>query len=234
MTRSREAWALLLGPNVELAIRRPGHVPLERLCEVELEAIANAVPKRRLEMAAGRDAAREALARLGVLPAAIPSAAGGAPRWPEGFVGSITHTNTLCAAVVARDTDVVAIGLDAEPAGPLERELWAEILTEDELAVLTLLDAETAAARARWTFCAKEAAYKCQYPLSGLLLDFGDLEIRWTDESGERIEFTAHYRRDAPPFRRGDRIPGVLAHIDDHVVAVAKLLPTHLVGHEHG
>jgi 4'-phosphopantetheinyl transferase EntD len=39
----------------------------------------------------------------------------GAPRWPTGIAGSITHCAGYCAAAVARTKDLAAIGLDAEP-----------------------------------------------------------------------------------------------------------------------
>lgn len=216
------AWTELLGPHVAYALRTPGRVPVDRLHPIEAAQATRAVDKRRLELAAGRDAAREALVQLGLPPCAIPARPDRSPEWPEGVVGSITHTSALCAAVAAKRDLVRAIGIDAEPDEPLERELWASIATPDELAALEAMD--EGGRRARWIFCAKEAAYKCQYPLSGLMLGFADLVIRWSNE-GERVHgFEATYRRDAGPFRSGDRIPGLLSQIDGHVVAVCKLL----------
>lgn len=218
----------LLGPRVAVASNVPGEVPLSTLYPSELAAVASAVEGRRLEMAAGRAAAREALATFGLGEVELPPANGGAPAWPRGFVGSITHTHTLCVAAVARDAELAGLGIDAEPEAPLGDELWELITTDEELAELR--GTAEAGLRARWIFCAKEAAYKCQYPLTGLLLDFGDLQIRWSNESTNLHDahvqsFEAMYRRDAPPFRRGDRIPGLVGRAGGHVMAVAKLEP---------
>ncbi len=221
----------LLGAGVTFALRVPGEVPLAALRPIEAEAVRCAVEPRRLEMAAGRDAAREALSRLGIEDATLPVAPGGAPAWPEGVVGSITHTRTLCVAAVARRRDLLAIGLDAEPDEPLDEALWEIIGTEVELGELARLGVEEAGARARAMFCAKEAAYKCQYTVTGTLLDFGDLRVEWPDpvaaaRGGEARPFEAVWARDALPFRGGDRIRGLVGRAGGHVIAVAALSPS--------
>lgn len=218
----------LLDPGVAFALRVPGEVPLDALRPIEAEAVVRAVEPRRLEMAAGRDAAREALARLGIPGAALPVGRGGAPEWPEGVVGSITHTRTLCIAAVARQGTLGAIGLDAEPDEPLDEALFEIIGTEPELAELARLGRAEAGARARATFCAKEAAYKCQYSLTAELLDFGDLRIEWPERAtrarGARARaFDAIYQRDALPFRAGDRVGGLVGRAGGHVIAVAEV-----------
>lgn len=216
----------LLDPKVAFALRVPGEVPLEALRPIEAEAVVHAVEPRRLEMAAGRDAAREALARLGIAGATLPVGRGGAPEWPEGVVGSLTHTRTLCIAAVARRSALGAIGLDAEPDEPLDEALFEIIATEPELAELARLGRAEAGARARATFCAKEAAYKCQFSLTAELLDFGDLRIEWPDRAtrarGARA-FDAIYQRDALPFRAGDRVGGLVGRAGGHVIAVAEV-----------
>ena len=44
---------------------------------------------------------------------------GGAPRWPDGLAGSMTHTDGYCAAALVRATDLASLGIDAEPHRPL-------------------------------------------------------------------------------------------------------------------
>jgi 4'-phosphopantetheinyl transferase EntD len=213
---------------VAYALRTPGEVPVDRLHPLEEVHVRRAVPSRRLEMAAGRDAAREALRSLGTIAEAIPAKPDRSPQWPAGIVGSITHTKSFCMAVAAHAIDLRGIGIDAEPDEALERELWASIASPREIAEIER--SEDPGRRARWIFCAKEAAYKCQYPLTGLLLEFADLEIRWSNEKetahgdSALVRFSAQYTRDAGPFRSGDEIPGLLVpKTERHVVAVCTL-----------
>ncbi len=54
-------------------------------------------------------------------PAPILPGQRGAPRWPAGVVGSMTHCAGYRAAVVARADEVTSLGVDAErraAAGP--------------------------------------------------------------------------------------------------------------------
>ncbi|WP_405591786.1 4'-phosphopantetheinyl transferase [Streptomyces sp. NBC_01190] len=149
----------------------------------EAEAVAKAVPKRRAEYAAGRACARAALAVLGVPPGPIPrEARRGAPVWPAGYVGSITHTDGYRAAAVARATDILTIGIDAEPHGPLPQGVLDVILaTGAESDSLTALSARHPDIRwDRLLFSAKETVYKAWYPFHRRMLDFGEAELLFT------------------------------------------------------
>lgn len=219
------------GRRVACAQRVPGAVPTSALHPAEAEAVARAVSKRRHEMAAGRAAARAALAQLGFEDVTVPASPFGAPVWPGGTTGSIAHSDAIAVAIAASMEDFASVGIDVEPEGGLEEALWPAITTERELGALRTLPPPVAAERARLLFCIKEAAYKCQYPLTGLLLDFGDLEIAcgWEDTTKgpwpeDFLMFDAIYRRSAPPFRLGDRIPGRIGRVAGHVLALA-LLP---------
>ena len=147
------------------------------LAAEEASVVANAVPKRVGEFAAGRLCARRALAELGIANFALKAAGDRQPIWPEGIVGSITHTEGMYAAVVAKRTLLRAIGVDTEAAGSVKPELWPRILVAVELDWLASLERRARAAAATLIFCAKEAAYKCQYPLTGERLSFSDLEV---------------------------------------------------------
>jgi 4'-phosphopantetheinyl transferase EntD len=144
----------------------------------ELTYLERAVAKRRFEFGTARVCARRALAMLGVAPVALVPGPDRAPRWPEGVVGSITHTDDWCAVVVAPATTVRALGIDAETVRPLEPRLARDIVTPREAAFL-----EQARPHADYDellilhFSAKEAYYKCQYPLTGEFLGFHDVEL---------------------------------------------------------
>src|SRR5689334_8284722 len=58
----------------------------------EEHAVGNSIAKRRIEFAGGRYCARIAMTELGFSPCAIPGGPDGAPVWPLGLVGSITHS----------------------------------------------------------------------------------------------------------------------------------------------
>jgi 4'-phosphopantetheinyl transferase EntD len=143
----------------------------------ELSYIRSAVAKRRAEFATARTLARQALAALGVAPLALVPGADRAPVWPPGIVGSITHTRDYCAVVVDRAPPLGSIGLDVETLQALEASELERVLTVRERAWLLGQAPESRAALGMLFFSAKEAYYKCQYPLTGKFLDFLDVEL---------------------------------------------------------
>lgn len=161
----------------------------------ESAVIANAVPQRRAEFAAGRAAARAALARIGIAPVAIPSGPDRAPLWPEGVVGSITHTNGLCMAVVARGDRIRAVGVDLERLAPVPDHLIPAIGNAAELALLRPAEPGLSALQ---LFSMKEAAYKAQYGITRQFMGPQDIVLT---RDGPVLT------RDAPPLGLGFRLP---------------------------
>jgi len=149
----------------------------DSLLPQEQQYLLKAVPKRIHEFAGGRACARAGLAQLGYGTVALPMGTDRAPVWPAGASGSITHTDGVCAAVVASSADIRALGLDIEPASSVKRELWRRICTPAELQTLQSQDERTALQSATLIFSAKEAFYKCQHTLTGQWLGFGDISI---------------------------------------------------------
>ena len=156
---------------------------LAPLFREEEPLVAKAVEKRRWEFRAGRHCARRACVELGMPELAILSGPDRAPLWPVGAVGSITHTGAgkraYAAAVVARSSDVRALGVDAELAAPLPAELEPRVLTPRELAFVASLDASARGLTAMLHFSAKEAFYKCQYPVTQRFLGFQEVEVEF-------------------------------------------------------
>jgi len=151
----------------------------------EEAAVARAVPRRRGEFAAGRACARAALTQLGLPAAPILPGPRGAPQWPAGVVGSITHCDGYRAAAVARARDVLTLGLDAEPAGPLPGGVLDAVSLAEERGRLPALTA--AAPHVAWDrllFCAKEAVYKAWFPLAGRWLGFEEAAITFAPDAG--------------------------------------------------
>jgi hypothetical protein len=110
--------------------------PGAALFPAEEAIVAGAVDKRRREFTTARNCARNALAKLGVPPAPILTRERGAPQWPVGMVGSITHCAGYRAAAVARARDILTVGVDAEPNEPLPDGVLAAISLVSERAWL--------------------------------------------------------------------------------------------------
>ena len=171
----------------------------------EAIAVQHAVTKRQQEFAGGRAAARTAMMALGLTPGEILPQADRSPKWPSGMVGSISHCNTACVSVVARATDMTAIGIDIEEATPLDEALLSLICTPKEINWLNTQDAHKRLLLAKLIFSAKEAAYKCQYPLSRELFGFEGFDL---DIDTEAQGFCATFQRDAFPFVFADTLSG--------------------------
>jgi enterobactin synthetase component D / holo-[acyl-carrier protein] synthase len=167
----------ILPPAVAVSATR-GDIPNVDLFPEEEVAIGRAVAGRQKEFATARACARRALAKLGVAPQPILPGAQGAPRWPAGIVGSITHCAGYRGCAVAHAADLIAIGVDAEPNEPLPEGLLSDIALPQELAWLQRLMLE--APEVRWDrmlFCMKEAVYKAWFPLAGRWLGFEDAMV---------------------------------------------------------
>jgi 4'-phosphopantetheinyl transferase EntD len=159
--------AELLDPPAELG-----------LFPAEQALVQNAVDKRRLEFAAVRHCARTALAELGCPPVPILTGEQGAPVWPPGIVGSMTHCQGYAAAAVAPADVIASVGVDAETNAPLpaavedlvclpqERELLAQLAQRHPLQHWD-----------RLLFSAKEAVYKTWFPLKHTWLGFKRAQV---------------------------------------------------------
>jgi 4'-phosphopantetheinyl transferase EntD len=212
----------LLGPPIRTAEMDPRAAD-GTLFPGEEAAVARAVEKRRREFIAGRTCARRAMAALGEAPAPIFQGEDRAPVWPDGLVGTITHSDAWCAAAVARAADGFrALGLDIEPAVPLQSDLVCTICLPEEQAYLDAQPAERRGLLGKLIFSAKECAFKCQYALSRTLFDFRGICIH-LDLAEDR--FVAVFQRDAGPFAAGDELRGRLL-VDRGYIMTAMALTT--------
>lgn len=186
---SRLPWAMESFSNIDdattalftrMRIRLPNDVALlwDRASDLtgklrlrERAVVRNTGPKRRREFSTGRILARRGLEQLGLPPAAIMPAPDRSPCWPESVVGSITHSESVCAVAMASADRYRSIGLDLERSA-VKGSLASMILGPTEppgYAAPELL---------RIVFCAKEAVYKCLFPIHARFLAFSEVEIR--------------------------------------------------------
>ncbi|MEU1007718.1 4'-phosphopantetheinyl transferase superfamily protein [Streptomyces sp. NPDC005890] len=148
------------------------------LYPVEEALVARSVAKRRREFAAVRGCARRAMEKLGVPPQPVLTGERGAPRWPDGLAGSMTHCDGYCAAALVRATDLVSLGIDAEPHGPLPEGVGPSVFLPAEATRLDGLAARWPAVHwDRLLFSAKESVYKAWFPLTRKWLDFSEADI---------------------------------------------------------
>ena len=148
----------------------------------ERQALSSARERRRQGYASARCSAHEALARHGVDVAPIGRADSGAPVWPEGVRGSLTHSAALAAACVVGARR--SVGSDSEDTGRMSPGAAERILTAEERSALDL-SATSGVDTATLVFSAKEAVYKAIFPLVGLYIGYREV----------RLEFDPHSQR---------------------------------------
>lgn len=178
----------------------------------ERRYIAEARAARQAEFGTARICARRALAELGIAPCPLVPNPDRSPRWPAGIRGTIAHAGGICAAAVAASTDLHAIGLDIEPDVPLPSDLERVICTDAERRWLERIG-DARGRTGKLIFSAKEAWYKCQYGVSGALIDFREVTLT-IDLDHQRF-----YTVDGP-------VPGIegrYGYADGFVIATAML-----------
>jgi 4'-phosphopantetheinyl transferase EntD len=134
--------------------------------------LGGAISVVRRRSGAARVVARALLHRLGSSSFDLPRTSNGAPRWPNGFVGSLSHDSELAVAAVAIQYPIESVGIDVEPSLPLPAELIETVATPAEMIQLG-----TDLLSGRLLFSIKEAVYKATNPIDGLFLDYHDVEV---------------------------------------------------------
>lgn len=141
-------------------------------------SLINAVPKRQIEFAAGRWCARQALRQLGYCDSAeIGIGEHRSPIWPQGFIGSISHSQGLALAVVGHSALFDAVGIDLEAILPQTsaRSVSSHLACASELA-LGEMHGLPFAVWVSLLFSAKESLFKALYPAVGRYFHFHDAQ----------------------------------------------------------
>jgi 4'-phosphopantetheinyl transferase EntD len=179
-----------LFPPGAVAAELPGNAPVTLLTPSELQSISHCAHKRIQDFTAGRACAHRALRELGITGFSLLSGPDRQPLWPTSISGSITHTNGYRAAVVSYERDLRSVGVDCESIEAVDQDLWSRICAPPELHRLTQLSAAAAQRHAALIFAAKEAFYKCQYPLTKQWVGFEDVVIEPQPGVAESAGFT--------------------------------------------
>jgi 4'-phosphopantetheinyl transferase EntD len=193
----------------------------EQLFPQEREYLARAVPTRQAEFGTARVLARRALATLGMPPQALVPEADRSPHWPPGVVGSISHSDGLCAVVVGLAHSFAGIGLDLETTSTLDADMQSTVCTTAEL---QWLDSQNPVERRRLdalVFSAKESFYKCQYVLTRTFLEFKDVELQF--DLPRRTFRAAGFSAGVPQRERLQRIEGRWVRLPQVLLTLAML-----------
>lgn len=202
-----------LFPGNVVAYEHQGPANIAELYQAEAQIVVRAAKSRRTTFAAGRLAARSALGAIGVDHGPLMRNSNGAPIWPSGLVGSITHTTGFCGAVVASIDDYEGVGIDAEGRWSVDERAWDVVLTPAERLRIENLPSDRRRETAATTFAAKEAFYKCQYQITASWLDYTDVEVTVCANS-----FSIRLLRAVPPMEDGAQFDGCHALLPTLVV----------------
>lgn len=183
-------------PAAAIAVEARSDAPGSSLFPAEERLLGRAVEKRRREFTTARACARAALGQLGYPAAPILAGERGEPLWPAGAIGSITHCAGYRASAVALRSEILTIGIDAEPNAPLPDGLLKDIARPEERPALRELGAASPdVSWERLLFSAKESVYKAWFPLARRWLGFEDAVLVIDPSAGT---FTARLLVEGP------------------------------------
>jgi 4'-phosphopantetheinyl transferase EntD len=182
-------------------------------CE-EYGAVSSAVAKRKREYSTGRWLARTALSYRGQASEHLLSGEAREPLWPEGIVGSITHTDSHAAVAIARRDDYIGLGIDMEHVGAVDQKLLPKLLTGAERANLGGVDPTL-------IFSAKEASYKLLYPLVGEYVDFLAVEVQMAESDPF---FNIRYIGSSPDNAIVEKAKGMYLQLENHWICCIVLV----------
>jgi enterobactin synthetase component D len=159
------------------------------LAPAEVALGRGVAPSQLDDLRRGRTAARRALRTLGASETTVLREPNGAPVFPDGFVGSISHTAGRALAAVGRTEQVGGLGVDVEKIEPGVQEDLADLipLAERQAFATCFGLSDDASAIAR--FSLSESVYKAASAHLRRWIDFD--ECRFHPERDRRIAISA-------------------------------------------
>jgi enterobactin synthetase component D len=156
------------------------------LFEEEKRQIDSFASTRKIDFSTGRYCARKVLETFGKSDVPLLIGSNREPLWPEGYIGSISHSKNLCGAIAGKLDQFRSLGLDIEELSRIQPNIINHVCTPDESLFLQQFDAQTQLHYTTLTFAMKEAFYKFQFPITRQYVGFQQVEI---DPSSPQIEF---------------------------------------------
>jgi len=173
------------------------------LGEDELSVVANVVSSRQNTFSSGRHCAKNVLHSLGVSASefnrGLAQHEDGSAVWPDGVIGSISHTNDWALAAATLKTQrYESIGVDIEKIERVKSGVLRIIATEQEQAEIA------DAVDVRWArvglFSVKESLYKCLRPIHGKYIRFNDVQLSgFENENVARTDIDTASETELPP-----------------------------------
>ena len=195
MVQSMGALKDLFSSSVAIMETRDAKIDASFLSLAERTYLENVSQNRKREFIAGRFCAHEAMVLANVSPEHIQIGGKGEPIWPSNIVGSITHSHGYAAAAVARKSDIVSLGLDAEIDEPLSSRVLRRISNVQEQEWVENVGGTLVQNPGKVLFSAKEATYKAWYPITQEWLGFKEVLINFHDQGNT---FTVDIQKNGP------------------------------------
>lgn len=150
------------------------------LTAAERNCILGEPVKRINEYSTGRVLMRTLLAKFGVTGLSILPGRNGAPLFPEGIAGSVSHSDEYCFVTVT-NCAAVSVGIDVQRIVPVTVDFSEMILTDSERIAVGDEDYMERNVRTNMVFSAKESVFKSLSPKMQAITDFRDVEISFRD-----------------------------------------------------
>lgn len=163
-----------------------------QMFNVELPSeMNNALLKRKAEFLAGRVVAFYALHHAGCACSTLPIGENRYPVWPEGWFGSISHTDDLAIATVSPSLEANLLGIDVENLIDEDQlETLMPIFVNAEELKLRPIKQLSTQAFATLVFSAKESIFKALYPHIRTYLEFSDSVLTGIDVAKGKVYLT--------------------------------------------
>ena len=142
-------------------------------------------PKRKNEFLLGRLCASKAYFNCtGKNLSQLISNQDRSPAWPSGVVGTISHNEFWVGAAVAKDSDLLGVGMDFEVMGRTKLELAKQIRSAGDIKTHSDFNDEELLTL---IFSAKESLYKALYPTVKKFFGFEDAAVTEIDLVNEKF-----------------------------------------------
>jgi enterobactin synthetase component D len=115
----------------------------------------------------------------------LPRTQAGAPTWPSGLIGSITHKHGAVGVTIAAAVGLYGLGIDAEDVR-INVKLESKIVCDREARLLDLEPSRATALAVVFAF--KEAIFKACFPRGQVMFYFHDAEVVALDAASGTIE----------------------------------------------
>ncbi len=167
------------------------------LSRKEFQAVRRAIPKREVEYRTGRFLIKKLLdiSQFNT-DTNLYKKNNGAPNWPAGIIGSITHSGSICIAAISNTNTFSGIGLDLEQ-GEFRRNDEKYLAHYDELH--SYPGHLNYTAKLRVVFSCKEAIFKSLERVLVEPVDFKDVAIQFASTIESNIfEYDFQCSREIP------------------------------------